>query len=161
MKKHAYSIVNMGSVLLFMTFIVLCLVIFATLSLSGSVSEYQYSQKLAAHNRDYYQACSQASEVLRDIDDILKGAHTGSAGQYYAEAKKGLSALEGVTSDFSGKTPTITYKTPVSRVQSLQVSLTLNPPGQTADGYYRITAWQEVPSSEWEGDDKLNLMNMK
>lgn len=158
MKKHAYSIVNIGSVLLFMTFIVLCLVVFATLSLSSSVSEYQYSQKLASHNRDYYQACGQASKILHNIDDILKGAHTSSSAQYYAKAKSKLSVLEGVTSDFSGKAPTITYETPVSRIQSLRVTLTLNPPSQTADGYYKITAWQEVPSSDWEGDDKLNLM---
>lgn len=158
MKKHAYSVVNIGSVLLFMTLIVLCLVIFSTLSLSGSVSEYQYSQKLAQHNREYYQACGQASEVLRDIDDILQTAYAASSGSYYKRAESKLSALDGVRTDFSGKSPTITYETPVSRVQSLQVTLTLNPPGQAADGYYKITAWQEVPSSEWKGNDKLNLI---
>lgn len=159
MKKHrAYSIVNIGSVLLFMTLIVLCLVIFSTLSLSGSVSEYQYSQKLAQHNREYYQACGQASETLRDIDDILNRAYAASPRDYYKRAESKLAALDGVETDFSGKTPTITYEAPLSRAQSLQVTLILNPSNRTADGYYRISAWQEVPSAQWQGNDKLNLI---
>lgn len=158
MKKHSYSVVNIGSVLLFMTLIVLCLVVFSTLSLSGSVSEYQYSQKLAMHNREYYRVCGQASERLHDIDDILKAAYADSPGQYYTKAESKLKALEGVTTDFSGKSPTITYEAPVSRSQTLHVTLELNPAGQVADGYYKVTAWQKVPSSEWKGDDSLNLI---
>lgn len=158
MKKHAYSIVNIGSVLLFMTFIVLCLVTFATLSLSGAVSEYQYSQKLAKHNRDYYQACGQASERLRAIDETLEAAYGSSPGGYYKEAERGLAGTEGLETDFSKDTPTITYEIPVNKTQSLQVVLTLNPPGHMTDGYYKITAWKEVPASQWNGDDKLNLI---
>lgn len=158
MKKPSYPIVNIGSVLLLVSFIVLCLVTFATLSLSSSVSEYQYSQKLAKQNRDYYQACGQASEMLYDIDSCLNRAYTESRGNYYAEAKAGLTDLDGVKLDFSGTPPTVTYEVPVNKSQSLRVILALNPPGQLTDGYYKITAWQKIPSSQWEGDDSLNLM---
>ncbi len=158
MKKHSYSIVNIGSALLFMTFIVLCLVTLATLSLSGSVKEYQYSQKLAAHNRDYYQACGWASERLCEIDETLEDAYAGSPGSYYKEAERRLEEIGGLASDFSNREPTVTYEIPISRSQNLQVVLTLNPPERMADGYYKITAWKEIPSSKWNGDDKLNLM---
>lgn len=158
MKKHSYSIVNIGSVLLFMTFIVLCLVTFATLSLSGAVSEYQYSQKLAKHNRDYYQACGQAAEQLRDIDQILGAAYVASPRGYYKKAESGLKEVDGLIADFSKDAPAITYEIPVNKSQSLQVVLTLNPPGHMKDGYYKITAWKEIPSSQWNGDDKLNLI---
>ncbi len=158
MKKHVYPIVNIGSALLFMTFIVLCLATLAVLSLSGSVKEYQDSQKLAAHNRSYYQACGQASERLQEIDEALEAAYADSPSRYYEEAERRLADLEGITADFSQEDPTIAYEIPASRSQNLQVVLTLRPSEKMANGYYKITTWKEVPSTEWNGNDKLNLM---
>lgn len=158
MKKHPYPVINIGSVLLLMTFIVLCFATFSALSVSSSVSEYQYSQKLAKHNQDYYTACGKANEMLQTIDDILKTAYTGSRANYYGAAEKGLKALDQVDAEFSEGSPTVTYQIPISQAQSLQVVLTLNPPGRIGEGYYRITSWQEIPASQWKGDDSLTLI---
>lgn len=158
MKKRPYPVINIGSVLLLMTFIVLCLAIFSALSLSSSASEYHYSEKLADHNRDYYSACGKANEVLQNIDDILETAYKGSRANYYRTAERELKGLEQVDSDFSQHSPTVTYRIPVNKTQYLQVVLTLNPPDRTDEGYYRITSWQEVPASQWKGDDSLTLI---
>lgn len=158
MKKHPYPVINIGSVLLLMTFIVLCLATFSALSLSSSVSEYQYSQKLAKHNQDYYAACNKANEMLQSIDDILKAAYKGSQSDYYAAAERELESLDQVTADFSKKPPTVTCRIAINRTQFLQVGLTLNPPSQIQEGYYRITSWQESPASQWKGDDSLTLI---
>ena len=158
MKKRPYPVINIGSVLLLMTFIVLCLAIFSALSLSSSASEYQYSKKLAQHNQDYYRACGKANEVLQSIDDILETAYKGSRANYYGTAERELKALKQVDSDFSQQSPTVTYRVSVNKTQSLQVIVTLNPPRRTDDGYYRITSWQEIPASQWKGDDSLTLI---
>lgn len=160
MKKNYSPITNIGSVSLLMTFIILCLVIFATLSLSGAVSEYQYSQKVAQHNQDYHQASNEAVRILREIDRLLHAAYEAEPDIYYAVIEEQLSGMGELHVDFSEELPTVTYEIPVSNSQTLKVILTLNPPDQMKYGYYSITTWQEVPSSEWNGDDSLNLLQL-
>lgn len=157
MKQNSFPVTNIGSVSLLMTFIVLCLVTFSTLSLSGSVSEYHYSQKLAEHNTDYYNASNEATAVLMEIDDILHSAYTQDQSQYYLKACEQLERLDRITADFSKDIPTITYEVPVSESQVLRVALSLNRPDQVKEGYYRITSWKEAAASDWNGDDRLNL----
>lgn len=157
MKKTSFPVTNIGSVSLLMTFIVLCLVTFATLSLSGSVSEYHYSRKLADHNTDYYNASNEATAILQEIDDILSDAYSKGQDRYYSDAQKQLERLNLITADFSNDTPVLTYEIPVSDTQVLKVALSLNKPGQVRQGFYKITSWKEAPASEWQGDDHLEL----
>lgn len=158
MKKRSYPVTNIGSVSLLMTFIVLCLVIFATLALSGALSEYQYSRKIADYNADYYEASNTAMETLRDIDRILHDAYCASPEQYHRAVEEQLADLDTVTADFTGEEPTLTYQVPVNDTQTLHVVLTVNAAPETAGGYLRITAWQKVPASEWNGDESLELI---
>lgn len=158
MKRRSYPITNIGSVSLLMIFIILCLVVFSSLSLSGAVSDHQYSQKIAQHNTEYYQASAQATRILREIDQILDNAYQKSPADYYTAAGDALAAMESLSTDFGAESPSITYEIPVGERQMLKVVLALNEPGQLEDGYYRITSWQEVPASTWNGDDSLNLM---
>lgn len=158
MKKRSYPVTNIGSVSLLMTFIVLCLVIFATLALSGALSEYQYSRKIADYNADYYEASNTAMETLRDIDRILHDAYGASPEQYHRAVEEQLADLDTVTADFTGEEPTLTYQVPVNDTQTLHVVLTINAAPETAGGYLRITAWQKVPASEWNGDESLELI---
>lgn len=158
MKKTLYPVTNIGSVSLLMIFIVLCLAVLSTLSLSGALSEYRYSQKIAQHQADYYNASGSASRVLKEIDRILCQAHAEYPDDYYRSAEQRLVLLEDVKTDLTSQSPSITYQIPVDDSQSLLVTLALNAPDELEQGYYRITSWQEISSSEWNGDDSLNLM---
>lgn len=158
MKRRSYPITNIGSVSLLMIFIILCLVVFSSLSLSGAVSDHQYSQKIAQHNAEYYQASAQATRILREIDQILHNTYQKSPADYYTAAGDELTAMESLSTDLGSESPSITYEVPVGERQMLKVVLALNEPGQLKDGYYRIISWQEVPASTWNGDDSLNLM---
>lgn len=160
MQKKYSPITNIGSVSLLMTFIILCLVVFAMLSLSGAVSEYQYSQKIAQHNQDYYQASNEAVQMLRQIDRLLHAAYETKPDIYYAVVEEQLAGMRELQTDFTEENPTVTYEIPISSSQLLKVILTLNPPEQMEYGYYNITTWQEVPSSGWNGDDSLNLLQL-
>ena len=157
-EKRSHPITNIGSVSLLMTFVVLCLAIFAALSISGSISEYRHSQQIAQHTTDYYEASNLASEMLRNIDGILKNTYELDPEHYYETAEEQLNPLVQSDTDFTSENPSVTYEVPVDDTRSLRVVLVLNPPGQMEEGYYRITSWQEVPSSQWNGDDSLNLM---
>lgn len=158
MKKPAHPITNAGSVSLLMIFIVLCLVVFSALSLSGALSEYRYSQKIAAHNADYYRASGSAAETLKEIDEALDAAYTAHPDNYPENAEAELARFGEVAKDPDSRMPSVTYEVPIDDAQLLRVTLTLNTPAEMQNGYYRIAAWQEIPASRWEGDDSLNLM---
>ena len=74
-KKKSAPFVNIGSSSLLVIFMVLCLVTFATLSLSSAQSDYKFSQRLADRRTDYYTASNQAEEVLHSVDTVLAGAY--------------------------------------------------------------------------------------
>lgn len=158
MKKSSFPVTNIGSVSLLMIFTVLCLVTFATLSLSSTVSEYRYSRKLAEHNQAYYLASNTATATLREIDDILNTAYTEDEERYYANVRKELARLEDVTADFSGDAPTIAYEVPVNATQALRIVLSLNGQADLDKGYYRIVSWKEIASTQWNGDNSLKLI---
>ena len=158
MKKTTHPITNIGSVSLLMIFIVLCLVVFSALSLSGTLSEYRYSQKIARHNADYYLASGSASETLKQIDEALDAAYTAHPDDYRETAEAELARFGSVETDPDSRMPSVTYEVPIDDAQSLRVPLTLNTPAEMQKGYYRINSWQEVPASRWDGDDSLNLM---
>lgn len=157
-ERHFYPVTNIGSVSLLMTFIVLCLAVLAALSLSGALAEYRYSQRIAQHNTDYYRAVDSATDMLRNIDGILENAYALDPDHYYETVKEQLSPIVHTDVDFSSELPSVTYEVPIDDRQSLRVVLVLNPPGQLEQEYYQITSWQEIPSSDWNGDDSLNLM---
>lgn len=80
--KRKIPLTNIGSVSLIMIFIILCMVIFAVLSLSESTGDYNFTRKLADHTAAYYTASNQAEEVLSDIDDIILSCVEETTGAY-------------------------------------------------------------------------------
>lgn len=66
-KKNSHPPINIGTSFLLVIFIVLCMVIFAALSLSSALKDYEYSQKSAQRTSAYYEACNQAEEIFAKI----------------------------------------------------------------------------------------------
>lgn len=158
MKKKSTSLSNMGTVSLMMIFIVLCLVTFATLSLTGSVRTYYYCQRLSQRDQEYYEASNSATNILADIDQILYDAYLQDPDSYPENALQELSKLDGITLHTDTEEPTISYQVTVSDTQVLNVILTINDKNGGYDNFYRINTWQKVSSTEWTGDD--NGMNL-
>lgn len=158
MKKKTLPVTNIGSVSLLMIFIVLSLATFATLSLSSAANDYQFSQKVAAHNTAYYDACSKASLYLNEIDNVLAQTYSRYPDRYYEEAAASLSDMDGITVNSEGSTLLLTFQTAVNDTHALKVVLTLNDPGALSDGFYRITTWQEISTAGWKGNDSLKLI---
>ena len=170
-KKHS-PVVNIGSSLLLVIFLVLCLVTFATLSLSSARSDYGiksgaygFSSRLAERKTDYYRASSQAETILDQIDTVLAEAYKDAPGTYYSTVEKKLSALTPVVDtddvvlevNISAKKPSVSYQVPVNDKQFLSVVLELLPADEE-DGFYRVTQWKVVSQAEWNGDNTLKLI---
>lgn len=63
---------QIGTSYLLVIFIILCLVTFAALALSGALRDQSYSQALAKHQTEYAAASTQASALLAQIDEALE-----------------------------------------------------------------------------------------
>ncbi len=167
-KKQA-PFVNIGSSLLLVIFLVLCLVTFATLSLSSARSDYSFSSRAAQRRTDYYQACNVAEDVLAQIDAILVKAADSPAGVSDGSGNwmKDLdfTRIDGAEFDAVGleivydpEDASLSYQIPVSEKQALEVGLVLTPGSDT--GYYKIEKWQLINTGTREGSQPLQLMPM-
>ena len=142
-KQERFSPPAVGGTSLLVVFAVLCLTVFALLSLSTVRASQRLSETSAQAVADYYAADCQAQAVL-------------------AWLRTGGGQPEGLPGDFSVRTAisdygdysetTHSYACPISDTQELQVELTLD-----ARGRYTILRWQSVPTGDWEYDDSLTL----
>ena len=67
LKRELYPGFQMGTSLLLVLLTTLCLIVFASLSLSSAMRDYEYSKKVAEKTTDFYSADSKANEVLKGL----------------------------------------------------------------------------------------------
>ena len=67
-KKASYPPINIGTSFMLVIFILLCMVIFAVLSLSNALKDYDYTQQRANRTKAYYEACNEAEEIYAKIE---------------------------------------------------------------------------------------------
>ena len=129
-KKTRFSPPALGGSSLLVAFAVLCLTVFALLSLSTVRADGRLAGASVQAVQDYYAADVQAQEIL-------------------ARLRNGETP-EGVTLSGSGLLQA-GYAVPISDTQELQVEVILY-----LDGY-EVLSWQAVPAGEWAPDDGLDL----
>lgn len=162
--KQQSSFVNIGSSSLLIIFLVLCLASFAILSLSSAKSDYSFSERLADHKTEYYNASSEASVILDEIDGILEDC-AGKNKSFGDSYKNDITALlhEKQIDDIMltcrtiDNQFTICYQVPAGEKQVLDVKLAVTDYTNN-ETYYEIDTWQIISTQDWEGDQKLNLM---
>lgn len=139
--KIQATFMNIGASSLLVIFIVLCIALFATLSLSSAKSDYSFSEKIAQHKTDYYDASNTSEQILAEIDAALAGGtpvdSLGADSQWLPEELRDISIT--ITPD-SGQ-PTASWQVPIDDTQALSVVITLYPQGGS-EGYYTIKSWQ-------------------
>lgn len=128
MKKQSDAFPMIGGSSLLVIFAVLCLTIFALLSLSTAQAGSRLSQKSAETTYAYYAADTQAEMILSRL--------------------RSGSIPDNVTVDGS----LYSYTCPISDTQELQVSVEVLP-----DGSYSILRWQSVATSQWQADESIDL----
>ena len=126
-KRETFSPPAVGGSCLLVIFAVLCLTVFALLSLSTVQANGRLADASVAAVSAYYQADCQAEAVLARL----------RSGQ----------VPEGVAADGD----TYTYTCPISDPQSLEVRVRLE------GDRWTVLRWQAVSTVEWEAEDSLDL----
>lgn len=70
-KRGSYPGIQIGTSYLLVIFVILCLVTFATLSLSSAKRDQSYSQQLASRETAYCEANAKAAQIMAQIDDAF------------------------------------------------------------------------------------------
>lgn len=127
-KKESYPPVHIGTSFMLVIFIILCMIIFAVLSLSSAHKDYEYSLKSARRASEYYAANNLAEEKLAEIDTFIESGNVVPSGSI------------------------IEFTVPVNDTELLQIILNIKPE-QTP--HYTIAAWKTIPTEEWTGETSL------
>ena len=117
-----------GGSSLLVIFAVLCLTVFAMLSLTQAQADRRLARNSWSAVTGYYQADCQAQEILSRL----------RAGE----------RPQGVTEEGES---TFSYACPISDTQTLQVRVRL------AGESYEILAWRAVFTADWQADEDLDL----
>lgn len=122
-----------GAASLLVSFAVLCLTVFALLSLSTVRADDRLGEASARATADYYAADLEAQTILARLrnGEWPEGVSFSGSGLLYAD-----------------------YAVPISDAQELQVSVILR---GIADREYEILRWQAVNVEAWDFDDTLDL----
>ncbi|MCM1441388.1 MAG: hypothetical protein NC131_19610 [Roseburia sp.] len=127
MKKRKMSFTTVGGSSILTIFAVLCFIVFALLSLSTARADSILANKSLDAATKYYEADTQAEEILARI----------RAGE----------CPEGVIQEGNR----YRYSCPVDGQQELQVIVDVD------DDSYRIRKWQKEYVSDWQADDSINV----
>lgn len=133
-KERSFSPPTIGGSSLLVIFAVLCLTVFALLSLSTVQSDGRLSDKTFETTTGYYAADAKAEEIL-------------------ASLRRGV-VPEGVTAgdsvhDFSGEV--YSYTVEINDSQELAVDVIIN------GSDYTVLRWQTVSTADWQADESLNV----
>jgi len=131
-EKSNFSPPAVGGSALLVVFAVLCLTVFALLSLTTVRADKRLGDALARTVQEYYAADCAAQEIL-------------------ARLRSGEEP-EGVSTYWGDGVLYADYACPISDTQELQVQVQLD-----GDMDYVILRWQAAPTESWEFDDSLNL----
>lgn len=164
MKTRNRPALNVGISSIIVIFAVLCLVIFAALSLTSAGADYRLTERLKEHTAEYYGACNAAEDLLGEIDRRLADAHATSGGvnpdnAYFSRAVSSLTELSGLEISETEDAVAVHFNVAISAEQSLEVALTVLCPQEPGDRYYRVDSWKAVGTVEWEPDDTLDLFD--
>ncbi len=127
-EKSNFSPPALGGSSLLVVFAVLCLTVFALLSLSTVRADQRLGEASAKAVKAYYAADSQAQEILARLR--------------LGETPDGVA----VSGD------RYTYRCQISETQALEVELQMD-----ESGSFVVQRWQAVSTVEWEGADDMEV----
>lgn len=138
-EKSTFSPPALGGSSLLTVFAVLCLTVFALLSLSTVRADLRLAQHSRQAVQDYYAADARAQEILARL-------RTGEGTPEGVE-------LTATIVDYPDHGETIySYAVPISDTQELQVEVRID----TSDDY-EVLRWQVVNTGEWNSDGGLEI----
>ena len=129
-----------GAVSLVMIFCVLCLAVFAVLTLATADREKNLAQMTAQSAAAYYEADQQAVEIVAAL-----GKGEEPPGDVLVDRM--------VSTTPEGSTESVSFTVPVTDELGLEVEVLFH----DAEGSLEVLRWQTVYTGGWETDDTLEL----
>lgn len=135
--------INIGSASIIMVFSVLCLTVFAVLSLITANSEYKLAVKSTDVIKNYYAADNAATEKLAVLKDTFDDGD-------FADVQTKATEL-GIICESAGADVTLSFEEKVTDTQALSVKATYT------SGDFRIDEWKLISTDEWNADAGFEL----
>lgn len=116
--------INVGTSLILVTFVILCLIAFGALSYSSAVADWSKTKQTADRNKNYYAAISKSQEDFKNCSELLsKVAHqSDSADEFFDNIQKTLSG-DNIEIKKEDDVISICYYTSINENLSLQTTL--------------------------------------
>ena len=132
--------IHVGSASIVAIFAVLCLTVFAVLTLSTAVSEQRLAEKSAQAVEDYYKADLKCAQIAQGFYDAAPAG---------AQAVEMHAAQTGAQVFAQGEARYVAFSQAIDAQQQLDVMLLIQ------DGQVRVLRWQAAFIGQWVPQDDL------
>ncbi len=156
-KNPSRSFFGIGLSSILIIFVLLCLMVFAMLSLVSAGADWRLENRLISRTSAYYEACAGADSLLEEMDRQLEQLYLEDPDSYGDRALSYLETLAGETAD-QGDVLSFSFVKTIDEGKYL--SVTVSVPRSPAPGgtYYQIQSWSTGSSQAWEPDEHLNVL---
>lgn len=161
MKERKMPFLGIGAASIVLVLAVVCLSVFAVLTLSSAQGDYALSKKNLDRTTSYYQASNAVNEKAGQIEEKLWKIYRKSKNKkdYMKRVNKRISKMEGVTYHKNKKT--IEFQQKITEKQQISVKLKVYYPKKKKDTCYEVIEWKNESIGIWKKDDSLPVYQRK
>ena len=155
-KKRGFTGAGLSVVLLI--FVMLCLIVFAVLSVSTAHADLLMSRKVAQRTTAYYKAQELASRQVKEIDGILTEQYNKNRNQFLDAVWEELQKEDQLLSEREENSIRCSFYCSIDDTEQICVQLLIAAPETEQDVCYRITGWQTEQKEKWSTDTGLPVL---
>lgn len=161
MKERKMPFLGIGAASIVLVLAIVCLSVFAALTLSSAKGDYSLSQKNLNRTSAYYQASNAANEQVGMIDEKLWKLYRKSKGKkdYMKKVRRSFAKMKGIS--YNTKKKTIEFQESISEKQQLSITLKIDYPKKKDDPCYEVIKWKKEAVGTWKKDDSLPVYQRK
>lgn len=144
MEKKNSGGMNIGTSSILVTFVLLCLVTFATVTFLSAKSDYKLSEQTAKRIASYYDANRVAEIYMANIEGQLSRLYGRCDGkdEYFESIPETFEDNDLIIVEYSEDNTEISYSVPVTEAQNLCVILKACYPDENNGMMFTIEKWQ-------------------
>lgn len=151
-KKNRMHITSIGSSLLLVIFLILSLIMFATLSITTARSNYLISQREADRVTNRTEANNASEEILASLPSLCKEAAEENSQTVTTSAGD---VIVSISQNETGHT-IFSWQIAFSDSQAISVAVDLASLNEPEN--YTITCWKTITTSEWSSTDTIKVL---
>lgn len=155
-KRKGFSGAGLSTILLI--FVMLCLIVFATLSLSTAWTDLKMSRNIADRTTAYYEAQSKAYKKVKEIDEILTAEYNEKKQKFADDVWTALQSDNDLFVTRDENKILCSFEQPIDETQKMRIELTIKYSAENEKADCQITGWKNIQSEEWKADTDLPVL---